>query len=88
MYYKPSRSRIKCKDFICIFFLYILAQSEKIYGLTVTPEHVNVDVGAHPTFTCSIKKAANFLIEHTEKFTGPNKVLLVFALSTGAHRED
>jgi hypothetical protein len=41
-----------------------LVQSENIYGLTVTPEHVNLDVGAHPTFTCAIKKAANFLIEH------------------------
>ena len=42
-------------------------QSED-YGLTVTPEHVNVDVGAHPTFTCAIKKAANFLIEHPIKW--------------------
>jgi hypothetical protein len=25
---------------------------------------VNVDVGAYPTFTCSVKKPANFLIIH------------------------
>ena len=29
---------------------------------------MNLDVGAHPTFTCSIKKAANFLIEHPIKW--------------------
>ena len=29
---------------------------------------MNVDVGAHPTFTCAIKKAANFLIEHPIKW--------------------
>jgi hypothetical protein len=28
---------------------------------------VNVNVGAKPTFTCSVKKAANFLIEHPIK---------------------
>ena len=29
---------------------------------------MNLDVGAHPTFTCTIKKAANFLIEHPIKW--------------------
>ena len=29
---------------------------------------MDVDVGAHPTFTCTIKKAANFLIEHPIKW--------------------
>jgi hypothetical protein len=54
----PCRSHLvgtKCKGFIYIYFLYISVQSEDIHGLTVTPEHVNVDVGAHPTFTCSVK---------------------------------
>jgi hypothetical protein len=60
--------RHECKHFIYIFFLYILVQSEDLYGLTVTPEHVNVDVGAHPTFTCSVKKPANFVTEHPIKW--------------------
>ena len=29
---------------------------------------MNVDVGAHPTFTCAIKKATYFLIEHPIKW--------------------
>ena len=29
---------------------------------------MNVDIGAQPTFTCAIKKAANFLIEHPIKW--------------------
>ena len=29
---------------------------------------MNVDVGAHPTFTCAIKKTANFLMEHPIKW--------------------
>jgi hypothetical protein len=32
------------------------------------PEHVNVDVGANPTFTCSVKKPANFVTEHPIKW--------------------
>lgn len=55
-----------------------------MYGVTVTPEHVNVDVGANPTFTCSVKKAANFLIEHPIKWErhgrdGSKEVISVLA---------
>ena len=39
-------------------------QSENVCGLTVTPEHVNVEVGDNPTFTRFVKKSANFLIQH------------------------
>jgi hypothetical protein len=45
---------------------------------------VNVDDGAHPTFTCAIKRAANFLIEHPIKWErhgrdGSKEVISVLA---------
>jgi hypothetical protein len=45
---------------------------------------VNVDVGADPTFTCSIKMPANFLIEHPIKWErhgrdGSKEVISVLA---------
>jgi hypothetical protein len=50
---------------------------------------VNVDVGAHPTFTCAIKKAANFLIEHPIKWErhgrdGSKEVISVLAIVESA----
>ena len=45
---------------------------------------MNVDVGAQPTFTCSVKKKANFLIEHPLKWErhgryGSKEVISVLA---------
>ena len=45
---------------------------------------MNEDVGAHPTFTCAIKKAPNFLIEHPTKWErhgrdGSKEVISVLA---------
>ena len=45
---------------------------------------MNLDVGAHPTFTCAIKKAANFLIDHPIKWErhgrdGSKEVISVLA---------
>ena len=45
---------------------------------------MNVDVGAHPTFTCAIKRAVNFLIEHPIKWErhgrdGSKEVISVLA---------
>ena len=46
--------------------------------------HVNADVGANPTFICSIERAANFLIEHPIKWErhgrdGSKEVISVLA---------
>ena len=45
---------------------------------------MNLDVGAHPTFTCAVKKAANFLIDHPIKWErhgrdGSKEVISVLA---------